>query len=103
MRYGFHDIGRHQHLEAKQERATNTDLVDFGILLGHRLPQLTKSGPGNAGYDDENAEDLDPATDDPDRVVDYRLKCLERGHIIHNRALPAHFGGRPIASLLSRS
>ena len=50
------------------------DLVDFGILLGYPLPQLTKRGPGDAGHDDENAEDLDAATDDPDRVVDYRLK-----------------------------
>jgi hypothetical protein len=34
MRYGFHDIGGHQDLEAKQERATDADLVDFGILGG---------------------------------------------------------------------
>ena len=29
MRYGFHDIGGHQHLKAKQEGATNADLVDL--------------------------------------------------------------------------
>ena len=64
MRYGFHDISGHQHLEAKQERATDANLVNLGLLLGYSLPQLAISGPGDAGYDDENAEDLDPATDD---------------------------------------
>jgi hypothetical protein len=44
MRYGFHNISGHQHLEAKQERATDADFVDFGILLGYPLPQLAKSG-----------------------------------------------------------
>ncbi len=35
-------------------------------------------------------KDLDPATDDPDRVIDHRLKCLQRGHIVHDRAFPAY-------------
>ncbi len=90
MRYGFHDISGHQHLKAKQERTTDANLVDLGLLLGYPLPQLAISGPGDAGHDDENAEDLDPATDDPDRVIDYRLKCLERGYIVHDRACPAY-------------
>ena len=37
MRDSFHDISGHQHLEAKQEGATDADLVDFGILLGYPL------------------------------------------------------------------
>jgi hypothetical protein len=94
MRDGFHDIGGHQHLEAKHEGAPDADLVDFGILLGYPLPQLATSGPGDAGHNDQNAEDLDPATDEPDRVVDYRLMCLERGHIVHDRT-PAYSGCRP--------
>ncbi len=56
MRYGFHDISGHQHLEAKQERATDANLVNLGLLLGYSLPQLAISGPGDAGHDDENAE-----------------------------------------------
>jgi hypothetical protein len=47
MRYGFHDISGHQHLEAKQERATDANLVDLGLLLGYPLPQLAISGPGD--------------------------------------------------------
>src|SRR6266566_349788 len=90
-------------------------LVDLGLLLGYPLPQLAISGPGDTGHDDENAEDLDPATDDPDRVIDHRLKCLQRGHIVHYRAFPAYAHSSavpairrepavaPIATSLSRS
>jgi hypothetical protein len=44
-----------------------------------------------------------PLTDEPDGVVDYRLECLERGHINHDRASPARPASRPIATSLSRS
>jgi hypothetical protein len=40
MRDDFHDIGRQQHLEAKQEGATDANLVDLGLRLGYPLPQL---------------------------------------------------------------
>src|SRR5262245_14363173 len=86
MRDGFHDVGCHQHLEAEQQRAADADLVDVGILLTDRLPQLANSGPGDADHDDENAEDLDPAPDRADGVVDGRLEGLECVHIVHVRA-----------------
>ena len=62
MRDGFHDIGGHQHLEAKQEGATDADLVDLGILIRYPLWQLPKSRPGDPGHYNENAKDLDPGT-----------------------------------------
>ena len=37
VRDGFHDIGGHQHLEAKQEGATDADLVDLGILIRYPM------------------------------------------------------------------
>src|SRR5262249_11437342 len=48
-----------------------------------RLPQLAKGGPGDAGYDNENAEDLDPAPHHADGRVDGRLESLECVHIVH--------------------
>jgi hypothetical protein len=46
MRYGFHDIGGHQHFEAKQERAADADLVDLGLLLRVAMESV---GLGSAG------------------------------------------------------
>jgi hypothetical protein len=66
---GFHNIGRYQNLKTKQERSANADLVDLGILSRHRLSQMETSGPGDAGHDDEDTEDLDPAPHYPDGVI----------------------------------
>src|SRR5215510_1792810 len=91
---GFYDVGCNEHLEAEQQRAADTDFVDIGILLGNRLPQLTKGGPGDADYDNENAEDLDHAPHHADGGVDGRLESLECVHIVHVRAS----GGSPDAA-----
>src|SRR6188474_1190264 len=34
------DIGRDKDFETQQQRAPDADLVDVGVLLGNRLPQL---------------------------------------------------------------
>ena len=39
MRYGFHDISGHQHLEAKQERATDAKLVDLRCRSWRQVDQ----------------------------------------------------------------
>src|SRR5262249_41668194 len=93
----FNDIGRHEHLEAEQERSTDADLVDVGVLLGYRLPQLAISRPYDANHDDENAEDFDPAPDDVDEVVDRRFEALDG--VLHLRILLL----QPARSLSSRS
>src|SRR5215813_9632101 len=80
----FNDIGRHEHLEAEQERSTDADLVDVGVLLGYRLPQLAISRPYDTDHDDENAEDFDPAPDDANEVIDRRFEALDR--VLHLRA-----------------
>src|SRR5262244_549298 len=80
----FNDIGRHEHLEAEQERSTDADLVDVGILLGYRLPELAISRPYDTDHNDENAEDFDPAPDDADEVIDRRFEALDR--VLHLRA-----------------
>src|SRR5262249_43946342 len=80
----FNDIGRHEHLEAEQERSTDADLVDVGVLLGYRLPQLAISRPYDTDHDDENAEDFDCAPDDADEVIDRRFEALDR--VLHLRA-----------------
>src|SRR5262245_36772810 len=84
MRDRFNDIGRHEHLEAEQERSTDADLVDVGVLLGYRLPQLAIGRPYDSDRDDENAKDFDPAPDDADEVIDRRFKTLDR--VLHLRA-----------------
>src|SRR5215510_5981264 len=84
MRDRFNDVGRHEHLEAQQERSTDADLVDVGVLLGYRLAQLAISRPCDTSHDDENAEDLDPASDDPNQVIDRRFEALDR--VLHLRA-----------------
>src|SRR5215831_17685539 len=84
MRDRFNDVGRHEYLEAQQERSTDADLVDVGVLLGYRLSQLAISRPCDTSHDDENAEDLDPASDDPDQVIDRRFEALDR--VLHLRA-----------------
>src|SRR5262249_16761973 len=80
----FNDVGRHEHLETEQERSTDADLVDIGVLLGYRLPQLAISRPYDTDHDDENAEDFDPAPDDADEVIDRRFEALDR--VLHLRA-----------------
>jgi hypothetical protein len=45
------------------------DLVELGILSRHRLSQMETSGPGDAGHDDEDTENLDPAPHYPDGVI----------------------------------
>src|SRR5215813_15245851 len=107
----FNDIGRHEHLEAEQERSTDSDLVDVGILLGYRLPQLAIGRPYDTDHDDENAEDFDPAPDDADEVIDRWFEALDRvlhlrasdcsrcaayhhdrpGQLFRSRARPAHY------------
>src|SRR5262245_65700225 len=84
MRDRFNDIGRHEHLEAEQERSTDADLVDVGVLLRYRLPQLAISRPDDPDHNDENAEDFDPAPDDLDEVVDRRFEVLDG--VLHLRA-----------------
>src|SRR5262252_7768130 len=93
----FNDIGRHEHLEAEQERSTDADLIEVGVLLRYRLPQLAIGRPYDTDHDDENAEDFDPAPDDADEVVDRRFEALDR--VLHLRA--SHRSRR--ASLSSRS
>src|SRR5215472_17672134 len=80
----FNDIGRHEHLEAEQERSADADLVDVGVLLGYRLPQLAIGRPYDTDHDDENAEDFDPAPDHADEVIDRRFEALDR--VLHLRA-----------------
>src|SRR5215813_2965744 len=80
----FNDIGRHEHLEAEQERSTDADLVEVGVLLRYRLPQLAIGRPYDTDHDDENAEDFDPAPDDADEMIDRRFEALDR--VLHLRA-----------------
>src|SRR5215471_822904 len=79
----FNDIGRHEHLEAEQKRSTDADLIDVGVLLGYRLPQLAIGRPYDTDHDDENAEDFDPAPDDADEVINRRFEALDR--VLHLR------------------
>src|SRR5262249_20046740 len=78
MRDRFNDVGRHEHLEAEQERSTDADLVDVGVLLGYRLSQLEICGPCDTGHNDKNAEDFDPAPNDAHEVIDRRFEALDR-------------------------
>src|SRR5262249_46827033 len=84
MRDRLTDIVRHEHLEAEQERSTDADLVDVGVLLRYRLPQLAISRPYDTDHNDENAEDFDPAPDDADGVIDRRFEALDG--VLHLRA-----------------
>src|SRR5262249_40531549 len=84
MRDRVNAAGRHEHLEAEQERSTDADLVDIGVLLGYRLPQLAISRPYDTDHDDENTEDFDSAPDDADEVIDRRFEALDR--VLHLRA-----------------
>src|SRR5262245_34593267 len=79
----FNNVGRHEHLEAEQERSTDADLVDVGVLLGYRQPQLAISRPCDTSHDDENAEDFDPAPNDANEVIDQWFEALDR--IFHLR------------------
>src|SRR2546430_2305009 len=116
MRDGFHDISRHQHLEAKQERSANANLIDLGILPRHGPSQMEIGGPGDADHDDEDTEDLDPAPDHPDGMIGQRFEILEGDRIVHigasgnvrpaSRAASATLpepAVDPIATSLSRS
>src|SRR5215470_9589269 len=96
MRNRFDDIGRHEHLEAEQERPTDADLIDLGVLLRYRLPQLAIGRPYDTDHDDENAEDFDPAPDDADEVIDRRFEALDR--VLHLRA-PTAAGAQPIITI----
>src|SRR6516165_11549573 len=96
MRNRFNDIGRHEHLEAEQERSTDADLVGVGVLLGYRLPQLAIGRPYDTDHDDENAEDFDPAPDDADEVIDRRFETLDR--VLHLCASTAA-GAQPIITI----
>ena len=60
------------------------DLIDLGVLLGYRLPQLAIGRPYDSDHDDENAKDFDPAPDDADEVIDRRFEALDR--VLHLRA-----------------
>src|SRR6516165_7522119 len=94
MRNRFNDIGRHEHLEAEQERSTDADLVGVGVLLGYRLPQLAIGRPYDTDHNDENAEDFDPAPDDADEVINRRFEALDR--VLHLRA--SHCTRRSLSS-----
>src|SRR5262249_39401875 len=50
-------------------------------------------GPGNAGNDDEDAENLDPTSDYPDGVIAQRFETLEGGHSVH---IEASGNARPV-------
>jgi hypothetical protein len=74
-----------EDLEPEQERSSDADLVGVGILLGGRPAQMEKGGPGDAGYDDENAEHLDPASDDADGEIERWFERRKPMAVIHGR------------------
>lgn len=76
---GFHDIGRYQNLETKQERSANTDFLGLNVLPRHRRAEMEIGRPGDTGHDDEYAENLDPASDQPDDMIAQRFETLEDG------------------------
>jgi len=77
MRNGFYDIRCDQNLEAEQERSANSDLVNLGILPGHRPSQMDIGGPGDPDHDDEDAENLNRASDYPGGVIAQRFDSFE--------------------------
>jgi len=80
---GFHDISCNQHLETKQERSANTDLVYLGILPTHWPPEMQIGGPSDSDDDDKHAEHLSPAPDHTDGLIGYRFDSLKSDRIIH--------------------
>src|SRR5262245_52917427 len=83
---GFHDISCNQHLETKQERSANTDLVYLGILPTHWPPEMQIGGPSDSDDDDKHAEHLNPAPDHTDGLIGYRFDSLKsRSHHPYRR------------------
>ena len=74
---GFHDIGRYQNLETKQERSSNTDFVDLNVLPRHRPAEMEIGRPGDTGDDDEYAENFDAASNQWNDVIAQQLESLE--------------------------
>ena len=80
---GFHDIRGNQHLEAKQKRSANADLVYLGILMRYWLSEMEIGGPCDAAHDDEHAKNLDAAPDHPNGVIGEGFQAFEGGRFIH--------------------
>src|SRR5262249_12733646 len=49
----------------------------------HRPSQMDIRGPGDAGHDDEDAENFNPASDDRNAVIAQRFETLQGSHFVH--------------------